>query len=165
MYFSTARYHLPPLQEPTPPFLPTPGTPCFSGPTSVPTSQQRLGPTPAPPPPETRPRLLSLSSRDLPQKMSGSKPGPSQPSRGPARPAAGLPTHPQHPFLPPGGAGGGGGSRVRENPTKWRRPLEPRRDRALSRAPAHARASALCLLPLPPTPRRSETTNPTAAHK
>lgn len=69
--------------------------------------------------------------------------------RGPAQSAPGLPTHPQHPLLPPGGAGGGGGSRVRENPTKWRRPLEPRRDRALSRAPAHARASARCLPPLP----------------
>lgn len=81
--------------------------------------------------------------------MRSPKSGPSRPSRGPARPAPGLPTHPQYPLLPPGGAGGGGGSRVRENPTKWRRPLEPRRDRALSRAPAHARASARCLPPLP----------------
>lgn len=70
-------------------------------------------------------------------------------ARGPARPALRLPTGPEDPLAPPGGGGGGGGSRVRENPTKWRRPLEPRRDRALSRAPAHARASARCLRPLP----------------
>nr|XP_036851433.1 serine/arginine repetitive matrix protein 3-like [Manis javanica]XP_036851434.1 serine/arginine repetitive matrix protein 3-like [Manis javanica] len=34
-----------------------------------------------------------------------------------------------------------------ENPTKWRRPFEPRRDRALPRTPAHARASARCFRP------------------
>lgn len=98
-----------------------------------------------------------LYSKHIPPPPFVVFPGPSsenewpqiRPSRGPAQPAPGLPTHPQHPLLPPGGAGGGGGSRVRENPTKWRRPLEPRRDRALSRAPAHARASARCLPPLP----------------
>lgn len=92
------------------------------------------------------------SSRCLP-RTSRSKRNPNRglaPStRSPARPALDLPTHPEDPLAPPGGGGGGGGSRVRENPTKWRRPLEPRRDRALSRAPAHARASARCLLPLP----------------
>ncbi|XP_017392401.1 uncharacterized protein LOC108310156 [Cebus imitator] len=65
-----------------------------------------------------------------------------------AQPAPRLPTsHTQEPLAPPGG-GGGSGSRVRANPTKWRRPLEPRRYRALSRAPARARVSAHCFLPL-----------------
>lgn len=92
-------------------------------------------------------------------------PGPSPPAEarpGPPRSALRLPTHPQDPLAPPGGGGGGGGSRVRENLTKWRRPLEPRRDRALYRAPAHARTSARCLFP---PLRGSRPTNPTAACK
>lgn len=128
-----------------------------------PSFTQHLDPFPQRPnlrsyiPTKTRPDPCPAPSGDPAPPPFVVFPGPSsenewpqiRPSRGPAQPAPGLPTHPQHPLLPPGGAGGGGGSRVRENPTKWRRPLEPRRDRALSRAPAHARASARCLLPLP----------------
>lgn len=166
MYLSYVRIHLSKYSKnKKAPLAPIPRPPTPTPETQPPASppQQRLDPTPAPPPPETQPHLLPLSSSDLPQRRNPN-PGtlPSSETRpGPLHPALGLPTHPQNPLLPPGGGGGGGGSRVRENATKWRRPLEPRRDPALSRAPTHARASARYLSP----PLAGWTTNPTAACK
>lgn len=113
---------------------------------------------PAPPPPVVFPGPPAAKGK----AQTRGHPRPPRPGLArPGSPSTSSHTH-KTPLTPPGGGGGGGGSRVRENPTKWRRPLEPRRDRALSRAPPHARASVRWLSP---PPRRSQATNPTAACK
>lgn len=121
------------------------------GPSAVqppaPSTQQRRDPIAAPPPPRRGP----ASSRCPPGPLAARRESQTRGLSGPARPGFELSSYPtDNPSHLRGGGGGGGGSRVRENPTKWRRPLEPRRDRALSRAPAHARASARRLRPRPP---------------
>lgn len=150
MYLSSLRLHLSRYSQNKAPWVPIRDTSLFPPPHSpaaqpaAPWSQQRLDPTPAPPPPETRPRLLPLSSRTSPRETQArGRLRPLRPGLGRPHPPSGSPhTHKTPPLTSGGGGGGGGGSRVRENPTKWRRPLEPPRDPALPRAPAHARASA-----------------------
>lgn len=68
---------------------------------SAPSPQQRLDSTPAPPPPGTRPRLLPLSSRDLPQPEEKPKSGAILALRGPAWPAPARPRAPHTPTRPP----------------------------------------------------------------
>jgi hypothetical protein len=121
-------------------------TPILSGPTSAATSQQRLGPTPAPPPPETRPRLLSLSSRDLPQKMSGPKPEPSRPSEVRPSPLQGFPhTHSILSYLRvvPAVAAGPASERTLQNGDG--RSSLGATGRFLARQLTHARVRAACL--------------------
>lgn len=146
MYLSTARYHLPPHSKNESPLSPNTWTCLPSGPTSAPTSQQRLGPTPAPPPPKTRPRLLSLSSRDLPQKMSGPKHEPPRPSEVRPSPLRGFPhTHSILAYLRvvPAVAAGPASERTLQNGDG--RSSLGATGRFLARQLTHARVRAACL--------------------
>lgn len=145
MYLSSLGLHLSryspwaPIQDTS---LPAPARP--SGPTcgsSVPTKAR---PDPCPASSGDRPRLpRCLPRTSLRETPARGRLRPLRPGLGGRSPPSGSPHTPKTLLLPPGGGGGGGGgSRVRENPTKWRRPLEPPRNPALPRAPAHARASA-----------------------
>lgn len=140
----------------TPPSLPTSSS--FAPTKTRPDPCPAPSGDPAPPPPVVFPGPPAARG----ETQIRGHPCPARPGLARSGPPSSSPHTHKTPLTPPGGGGGGGGSRVRENPTKWRRPLEPRRDRALSRAPAHARASVRWLSP---PPRRSRATNPTTACK
>lgn len=129
----------------------------------MPFPQQRLDSTPAPPPPETRPRLLPLSSPDLPPQEKKPKPWAIPVRQRPGRPGSRAPHTPMDTLRTSGWQQRWRRLPRQREPYKMATAAQTSARPGLSRAPPDARASARC--PPPPHPRGSQATNPAAAYK